>query len=476
VLRPFPQASPSQRLPRPSAKLGDPITLVAREYRSPELWFGDEDWGAGVDCWAAGVLMLGAFGFRPSFMDFGARSFADVADAFGWPRDDYNARLPGFPVGMCGAARPPWTPTLQFRAQPRGVALLDGLLANDPRERLTMARAVTHAYFDPNTFPLGGEIIEEITDAGAHDQDSCIGGYGIAPTRPATDREKAAFAGIRHPWNTHVGMMAPEVLTWVRDDPALAVVRVRWAGRGQNWKTEENRKMLISGRTEESKASSMCGLSLAGALPAVRFAAYVRAFRVVNEPVFVETHRGVLDEVPWLPAEVLDHLNARVLLNTPFKEWFLVPGELHVTDPGDELRTFWREPRHRDGAGSALHWSATLFGRRDTVFEQGPGLHDVLVRSQPGTVYFGQFTGAWHRVHHRACGGHELLAAGGRQVAVTLQCRTSLFPQRFSRQRDGNPQPPELFDMFARRWRLALAHATLRLPTLAECQAQLTER
>ena len=48
-----------------------------------------------------------------------------------------------------------------------------------------------------------------------------------------------------------------------------------------------------------------------------------------------------------------------------------------------------------------VHIGITLYDRRDLRFIQGKDMADVSVDNGPGTVYFGQVTGAEHQVHHK---------------------------------------------------------------------------
>ncbi len=99
-----------------------------------------------------------------------------------------------------------------------------------------------------------------------------------------------SWAGIRHSWNLRQGHLAPEILEWLRLDPifdptsdACKAMKYTFTGSGKNYKTEEGRKMVISGSVGGASCSgSLCGLSLAGACPSSRVNAWFRAFRSVN--------------------------------------------------------------------------------------------------------------------------------------------------------------------------------------------------
>ena len=135
----------------------------------------------------------------------------------------------------------------------------------------------------------------------------------------------------------------------------------------------------------------------------------------------------------------------------------------------------WEEPLHQDGGASILHMGLTVYGRRDVRFVQGPGLADVAVRNVPGTVYFGQVTGAEHQVHHRAASSQaELLQLPGLgQCSVTVMLRTALFPYNRARMRNTTPSPVVVFHALAKSFRESCARGNWRLPSLVECKAAL---
>ena len=76
----------------------------------------------------------------------------------------------------------------------------------------------------------------------------------------------------------------------------------------------------------------------------------------------------VASRLRGMPRESLKQ-NGRHFLRNSMETLFLTCGEVHVADPGSPERGWRDEPRHRDGAGSAIHLSLTLFGRRDVRCE-----------------------------------------------------------------------------------------------------------
>jgi len=169
-----------------------------------------------------------------------------------------------------------------------------------------------------------------------------------------------------------------------------------------------------------------------------------------------------------IPAEERGE-NGDHFLATPAREWFLSAGELHITKHGS-AGAWWDEPRHQDGAGSILHLSLTLAGRRDVRCEQ-PHTNEVIVPCRPGTVWLGQLTGCWHQVHHRLAEQAEYLQTEHGPLSITIQMRTSLFPRNRARQRNTTPSPAAVFFTVARIVREGFAAHTWRLPSLEGCRA-----
>ena len=311
----------------------------------------------------------------------------------------------------------------------------------------------------------------------------------------ASAPDKRAWEGSlqppRHPWNALVGQVAPEVLVYLQGDAGLTGEGLEGFGLqftdpGENGKeffrVEQGRKFLTAGRAAECTSGNMCGLKLRNHTPLPRVEHFFDALFAVNRPAFEDIAARSRVHTRRIDDETLGRNGAH------FKElkadmWPFKNHELHVMEPGDDKRGWWREKWHNDGAGSILHASLTHYGRRDVACDVGDGSsRTVVIPCEPGTIYFGQMTGPRHQVHHRQCREFELLPdtrggdadkpkSGGDAFAITVQARTSLFPYNRARQRDTTPNPWCVFEILARELCEGLSRHTFRLPTMAEILA-----
>jgi hypothetical protein len=370
--------------------------------------------------------------------------------------------------------RLPWPDSVASCLGVAGLALLDAWLTWTPDSRLLVAASAGHAYFHPERFGLGGEPWEAL---------SPVSQEGFGPE----------FQGNRHSWNVRVGTCSPEVILWLRTDPVLQVGTVEHAALGldfsadrSNAKSEEKRKFILSGSLGTCSSGFMCGLSLGKPLPFRRLLAWHQAFLHVNAMLVAELGAAARVAVGKISCQDRD-TNGQHVMDTPVRDWFLTCGELNITNacPVASSPTAsspaasepWEEPLHQDGGASILHMGLTVYGRRDVRFVQGPGLPDVAVRNVPGTVYFGQVTGAKHQVRHRAAlSPAELLQLDGfGPCSVTVMLRTALFPYNHARLRNTTPSPVVVFRALARSVRDSCARGNWRFPSLAECEAALLE-
>ncbi len=253
-----------------------------------------------------------------------------------------------------------------------------------------------------------------------------------------------------------------------------------------NAKSEEKRKFISSGAVGSCSSGSMCGLSLDNQLPFRRLLAWHHAFLHVNAPLVAELGAAARVEIGRIRREDRGQ-NGQDVIDTPVRDWFLTCGELNIANASNEASSPsasstatsgpWAEGLHKDSGASILHMGLTVYGRRDVRFVQGPVLPDVAVRNVPGTVYFGQVTGAQHQVHHRVVSSQaELLQLDGfGPCSVTVMLRTALFPHNHARLRNTTPSPVVVFHALARSFRESCARGNWRFPSLAECEAALLE-
>jgi hypothetical protein len=441
-----------------------------------KVLFGDQSFGVAADAWSLGMILCelsGCFFHQHgvskhlSQIDYMMSIFRQLGTpaATSWPLWPKN--LPQF-------KRQPWPDSVASCLGIDGLALLEAWLTWMPDSRLLVAASAGHAYFHPERFDLGGEPWDAL---------SPVSQEGFGPE----------FRGNRHNWNVRVGTCSPEVLSWLRADPVLQVGTVEHAALGldfsadrSNAKSEERRKFILSGAVGSCSSGYMCGLSLGKPLPFRRLLAWHHAFVHVNATLVAELGAAARLAIGRISYE--DRAtNGQHVIDTPVRDWFLTCGELNISNANPTASSStasspaasdpWEEPFHQDGGASILHMGLTVYGRRDVRFVQGPGLPDIAVRNVPGSVYFGQVTGAQHQVHHRAASSQaELLQlAGFGQCSVTVMLRTALFPYNHARLRNVTPSPVVVFQALARSFRESCARGNWRFPSLAECEAALLE-
>jgi cyclin-dependent kinase 7 len=152
-------------LARSFADPGRPMTsnVITRFYRPPELLYGCYHYGGAVDMWSIGCVIaevaIRNF-FLPSETDIG--QLATICDHFGTPTEEiwpgvsslryYVApeKQPGMMKGSTAAkmGKPMswWRGTFPLLGED-GIDLIRGMLAMDPKKRLTAKQALEHRYW-----------------------------------------------------------------------------------------------------------------------------------------------------------------------------------------------------------------------------------------------------------------------------------------------------------------------------------------
>jgi hypothetical protein len=455
------------------------IQLQTLIYRAPEILFGDQSFGLAVDVWSLGLVLAEMAGSkfhqnlkaqRYTTVDYMVATFEQL----GTP--DFVG-LPLWPPTQPQFKRKAWPANVASCLGNAGLALLDGLLEWKPLQRLTLPGAARHRYFQTELFALGGEPWNR----------------GFVPQQAFGPE----FQGARHPWNVRVGQCAPEVLRWLQADPTFVEgsdpfknLELDFGADRKNAKSEEAKKFILAGAVGDCSSSAMCGLLLHKPLPCRRVLAWHGAFCKANDHTLVALGAAARVAVGRLPLEDRQR-NGEHFLTTPVSEWFLTCGELSILNAGEAsgpnatasgassresadtcvASGLWEEPQHQDGGASILHMGITIFGRRDVRFIQGKDLPDVAVRNIPGSIYFGQVTGAKHQVHHQPSDAADLwhLPEFG-PCSVTVMLRTALFPHNRSRMRNTTPSPQCVFEALSKSFMASCGRGEWRLPTLHECE------
>ena len=447
------QASPQSRVLEVSEAVHQTLW-----WRAPEVLFGAQGFDQSADIWSLGLVLAEMAGFR--FQDaFQKKTASEVGYAMavfhqlGTPTCPELTQLPRWPAKCPKFPGQPWPADVRRCLGSAGIALLARMLAWTPPQRPRAEDIGNDSFVAPWRFPL----------------------YCTRALR------NSFYQGQRHPWNVCMGIVAVEVLEWLREDSALTPgspeflkLAVDFNAKRKDAKSEENRKCILAGSLGEAcGTNSMCGLSIARALPVPRLQAWRAAFLAVNEQAFGQMDREVKAQVRRLEAEHIGE-NGEHFLSLPFGSWFASCGELTFTEAGCEEQGFWAEPEHQDGGASVMHLAFTLYGRRRLTCRQTGNLEDVAFVNVPGTVYLGQLTGPRHQVTHEKGEPDEYLEVPGLgRCSVAVMMRTALFPKNRARLRDTSPSPRPLFEVLHRCFREALAEMTILLPSLPACLSHM---
>lgn len=132
--------------------------VVTRWYRPPELLFGSTQYDQSIDTWGAGCILAEMYLHKPLF---GAGSDLEqiemVCRVCGTPTEETLPGVSTFPdyakIKLAQHPRILKEYLLEKRLDPVAVDLIDGLLALDPKKRLTATEALKHPYFTTEPLP-----------------------------------------------------------------------------------------------------------------------------------------------------------------------------------------------------------------------------------------------------------------------------------------------------------------------------------
>ena len=445
-----------------------------------------------------------------------------LAKALGYKAEEELSSLPGYPQSLTDSGRRAWGDCVALTLGKFGVALLWDLLAWAPSKRLAVLGLNGHPYFahegmqlftGDQTMPLksamatapefcgqslfavenfvaaslqaGRSAAEAVSSSNLASSSlgssSSAPSSGFAPRAPAASANAGRFSGVRHQWNVKVGVLAPEILQWLREDPALTPgtpefealnIPMKHGKSSKRTRTEQDRKRIIAGKLGDCKRSTMCGLDIHKDLPVPRICAWKAALEEANAEAISEADRVAKAAVQRCEKH---GRNGQDFLDADWRTYWATCGELTFTKPDNPDGTFWEEEKHCDGAQSAIHIGLTLFGNRLLDMEDADGNTKTLFNC-PGTVYYGQLTGCRHQVRHVKSPSADLLQDGSLNGwSSTVMMRSAIFPYDWAYVRNASPAPKDVFLAIADTFEKYTYAKDLRLPTFEECLAKFGE-
>ena len=451
-------------------KQGNPLPMTTLPYRAPEVLLGCTAFGTSVDIWALGVMLLLFAGHAFTRRSATGNKKSDAAEALkaifvqlGSPSEAILKELQGLPFWPASAPsceRQAHKRAVVDALRPEGVSFVDSCLSWQAASRPTASQA------------LGSPFLTGCLQL--------VGGCG-------------AHSGQRHQWNAVNGTVFQDVLEWLREDPGFELLgdiardAVHSLHKLPTHVVRNNFpdavKVTVGGYLTEGRTShTMSTVSVDKPLVLGRFMQWRQALFAVNAAQvhnFQEELRAVLNNLGDVGPI------GQSFIRDDVRKWMISVAEIHVTIRRSQAS--FEEPLHHDGAASVLHLGSTLWGRRTVAFKQekveahttkqptplvGP---DIVVPCWPGHVYLGGVTGARHQVQHPRYDDADMWHCNGLgPCSVTIMCRCTVWPNR-GRNMNQTPGPRPVFEAVTTCCRKFLATATLRLPTLAECQRQVVD-
>jgi serine/threonine protein kinase len=248
--------------------LQEGIQLQTLYYRAPEILFGSTTFGVEIDAWSVGIIAAELAGFaftneKVTTVVSEAGYMRRLFQQLGTPRCSVLQELPHWPSEPPRFKPAPWPAMVQKCFGTLGIAFLWELLTPTPSQRLQLREAAEHPYLQHDAFVLfvrpdglehhpwlhslpelanrnchlleqyfankgcrgeaSGQREQEVPDRRVQEvAGQCRGaGGGSSREQAAASGMDTTFSGKRHSWNLRVGMLSPDVLDWLRRDPAF---------------------------------------------------------------------------------------------------------------------------------------------------------------------------------------------------------------------------------------------------------------
>ena len=186
-------------------------------YRAPEVLFNEHDYGVQIDSWSLGLILAEVNGWTTHRVKPRQKKLliSRLLALFRLPTADAHIARPRMLGPEHEHTTITWSKAMREALGENGAALLDGLLRWEAAHRWTPATALHAKFFFPEAMVLTGRPA---------DMTPSITAMGLPGDR--------VHAGVRHPWNILAGCVAPDVLQWLRAEPALRPGSEAWEQLG----------------------------------------------------------------------------------------------------------------------------------------------------------------------------------------------------------------------------------------------------
>lgn len=481
-------------------------------YRCPEALLGSDVLSFSCDMWSMGCVMFAVADKGSTYFD-PMHLYQEKGN-----EEQFREILRKRPFQMnCLTSLPNWQsfklklstvsdnpalpPHIRAILGPRGIALLDAMLAPDPSKRILPEDALQHCFFGSKpeeevaTKHWDHDTIgAEMERANPHSHDTFMKLY-----KDPTNND--IFCGERAKWRMLQGTIQPNVLEWMQGDEffqqSVEALKEREFHSFDDPVLEKNIgfscrqlgcKIIISGGFGTPNSTRLHALRIDERFPVWRVGVWRDDFMRKNEQDWERLQSMLRARMEAVP-KAKRGLNGNQVLTEDWHNWCLSGGNLFLTDAGGNLL----EDDHVDGGRGVVHMGITLFGNRflrcwnsqakpkSASVKKAPGSKPeeakvvgkfMDLHQGPGTVFLSCSSAFRHQVQHTLTEPDRLIQFGDlRGISVSIMIRSCLFSYARAAVAAGTPSPKCVFDATAEVFAEWQATTTLSFPTLEELQA-----
>ena len=424
------------------------VNLGTCEYRSPDLFLGNDQFNQAVDMWSLGCVAAELFLRQPLLHAIPLKPEACLARHFellGPPSEQAKQFLMSLPMlslygrCICDLAR---TQPRSLRTLPLPMplrAFVDQTLQWNPCDRLTAPSAFQHALL---TAPCASASVSTI-----------VGKHGLGSISSC--------------------VLHTDVLKFLQECPSWAELRARCLRNAFEANSrcvcpeeaEKGKKLEVPGYVEKTppKCRRLNKDDLTR-LPCERVVAFVRALRRCARGWLQQLQDRLRAELSRRVRGVGNITNGMPFMDEEMSDNSFVYASVQVMKVGERIDGW-----HTDGGASLLHAGLTIFGSRDLSVKAGSAEGDLRLPQGPGSFYVGNLCALEHNVIHSASAPGSLGPEENpeEQVEIAVMVRSDYFRKARARRINACPGPKKLFRVVNEVTARHLAEVPFPLPDLA---------